>query len=352
MDRGSPDALLERARRRARRGEVEAARADLDRAVELDPDNPRLHLLRALVLIEVGDPDAAREDVARALGAGGGAGGGAGALALRGWLALHLDVGAAAAERDLSAAVDAGDTQPSTYNTRGWARPAGGDHAGALADARTAAEAAPLDPDARLLSGLVRLHLGDRRGVADLDRAEILYRARGDVRGQAEVWQARAAVRQGAVPARGRVIRLRTGYLTMVVTVVAIRYLVTTAVIALLTLLLPGPSAGPQPTATVLVIGLLYRLLRSGAVSLLASLLVFAPAAALVWMHTGPLPLVGLVRWGAASGLSAGVLAVAGWTSTWLGPAYRIGAPGVVAVVGLVLGLGTFVSFPVLRRTQ
>jgi hypothetical protein len=62
--------------------------------------------------------------------------------------------------------------------------------------------------------------------------------------------------------------------LVAVVAVVAtVRYLVAAAVIGLLTAVLPGLSSGRPAVVTVLVTSLLYRLLHTGTVSLLDSLL-------------------------------------------------------------------------------
>jgi hypothetical protein len=370
MDLRSVDALLTRARERAGRGDVGGARADLDRAVELQPASARVRLARAVLLVSTGavstyEAAAARADVERAVELG--VGGGAPALAVRGWLALHVDHDPVAAEQDLSAAIEGGDRCSSTYVARGWARDALGDPAGAFADAARAAAFAPLDADARFLIGLSRIRLGDPGGADDLDRAEALYAARGDLRGRRDVWELRRAVREGRTPAPAgpgpwlwfgpsspdRIVRVRGAPLALVAAVAVIRYLITVAVIALLTAVLPGLTAGRPVVVSLLVVSLLYRMLHTGVMSLLDSLrcLVPVPVGLVRWLHTGEVSSVAAVRWLAAGLLAAVLFDVAAWVSGWLGPGYGTGGVRPVLVVGAVLGLGTFLTGPVLRRT-
>lgn len=387
MDLHSVDVLLVRARERADRGDVGGARADLDRAVALQPASARVRMARALLLVcAVGtvsrrDARAARADADRAVELGGGAP----ALAVRGWLALHADHDPAVAERDLSAAIEGGDRRPSTYVARGWARDALGDPAGAFADAARAAAFAPLDADARFLIGLSRIRLGDPGGATDLDRAEALFTARGDLRGRRDVWELRRAVREGRTPApagpgpwlwfgpacelggagsgaasggvgprrSARVVRVRGGHLPLVAAVAAIRYLVTAAVIALLTAVLPGLAAGHPVVPTLLVLTLLYRILHTGVASLLDSLrdLVPVPLRVVRRLQTGAAPAVVVVRWLGATLLAAIPFDAAAWVIGWFGLDYVTRGVWPVLVVGGVLGLGTFVSGPVLRRS-
>jgi tetratricopeptide (TPR) repeat protein len=367
MDLQTTEALLARAGRRRDSGDVAGARADLDRAVALDPASARLRLVRALLLISLDESTAAKPDAQRAVELGAGAA----ALAVRGWLALHLDGEPQAAERDLTEALDGGDRQMSTYVARGWARNALGDHAGALADAIRAGELAPAEADARFLAALSRIHLGDPDGIADLDRAELLYTAVGDQRGRRDVWDVRAAIRQGRrpVPAgpgpwlwfgprpepgagSGRVILLPGGQLALAVAMAVIRYLVTVAVIAALTALLPGLSVGSPAALTLLVVALLYRLLRTGLASVQDPLPVLMPRALVCWLQQGPSTAVGAVRWLSAGLLSTVAFAVAAWVTGWFGLGCQVDGPWPALVVGAVLGLGTFVAAPVLRRAS
>lgn len=403
MDVPAVDALLARAREQAGRGDLRGARAALDRAVALQPGSARVRLARAVILVHR-DLAAARADVASAVELGGGAP----ALAVRGWLALHADADAAAAERDLSAAIEGGDRRASTYLARGWARDALGDHTGAFADAARAAAFAPVDPDARFLIGVCRIRLGDPGGEDDLDRAEDLYAAAGDQRGRSDVWDLRRAIREGRTPVlpgpgpwlwfgpradpvdseeghgpappyrspaaaarpgaarpgaarpgaararrSGRVLEVPGGHVTLLAVVAVIRYLATAAVLAALTMVLPGPAAGDPVVLTLLALPLCYRLLHTGAVALLDSLrrVVPVPVAAVRWLLVGAASAVALVRWAGAALLSALLFAVSAWVLRWVGLDYRTGGVRAALVVGAVLGLGVFVSAPVLRRS-
>ncbi len=127
-------ALRLRASIRRARGDHEGGRADLDRAIDLEPDVADHRAARALARRETGDLDGALEDIERAL--------------------------------------DLAPDSPRVLADRGGIRHARGDHAGALADYDRSIELAPDEPSSRTNRGYLRSEEGDRTGaIEDYDAA-------------------------------------------------------------------------------------------------------------------------------------------------------------------------------------
>ncbi len=112
--------------------------------------------------------------------------------------------------------------------------------------------------------------------------------------------------------------------------------------------MLPGLSVPGPPVPTVLVVSACYRMLHAGAVAGIRPLLVGVPPAVRRRVPAGPPVLLGVVRWAGAAVASAWLLQVAGWLTA--GPvAYRVAGFVPALGAGAVLGLGVFVTFPVVR---
>ena len=160
--------LVQRAATAFARGDKAAAVADLDRAVEIDPANPRAHSARALVRHAQGNFAGAVADATRAIEIDPAL---AAAWGYRGLARLEQgDLAGAIA--DCGRAVEIDPALAAAWSNRGLARRQAGDLARAAADLTRALELDPRNVAAWVNRGGVRADLGELAGaIEDCTRA-------------------------------------------------------------------------------------------------------------------------------------------------------------------------------------
>lgn len=165
---------------KANRGDFRGAISDLDRAIELHPNNARLYANRAGLYLMVDEFERSEADATRA-------------IALSPYQALAFFNRAAArhylkkyqpAIEDYTQALNLGvpgDTLAVLYFSRGEARRMIRDLTGSIADNTTAIQIDPTSGEAYDNRGLAYLDQGDtEHAIADFQKAAELFKARGD----------------------------------------------------------------------------------------------------------------------------------------------------------------------------
>jgi tetratricopeptide (TPR) repeat protein len=163
---GWADARFARGWARHRNGDSAGALVDFDRCIELRPDLAEAHVNRGIVHQDRGNLEAALADFDRALSLKSGFD-----VALVNRAQARLASDPTAADRDCTAAIDAGTRIAAAYFLRATARRKQGDLAGALADAGRYVD---LQPDALAFTarGSIRHDARDLAGaIADFSRA-------------------------------------------------------------------------------------------------------------------------------------------------------------------------------------
>ncbi|MBI4614037.1 MAG: tetratricopeptide repeat protein [Planctomycetes bacterium] len=157
-----------RAMARQARGDLRGAIEDLERALALDPANGETRKRRGGVRAALGDMDGARADLDEALRINPAD---AGACAARGSLLQSMG-DLEGAIRDLTRAIELDPRMAEAYVRRANARQKLGDLAGAVEDYARAIECDPALPDAWSNRGAARYAMGDvDAAISDLERA-------------------------------------------------------------------------------------------------------------------------------------------------------------------------------------
>lgn len=161
--------LLERAARQLDDGRLDEGRAQLDRAIALNPRDPRAYVRRGSLREHLGDLHGALADCNRALELDPRA---PGAHFIRGVALARLGESAlATADLDRAIELDPDGAALAHYN-RGTLRKSRGDQRGALADFDRSLELDPQDASTYVSRAELRLQLRDLEGaLADYDRA-------------------------------------------------------------------------------------------------------------------------------------------------------------------------------------